>query len=217
MKILCISGSNVVHKRNDSGSTKTCELIQQIILGKTGKTHEIKILPLVEFNFKPCIFCGNCQNSNHCPYDPDFNSLYLEISHADLIYMVIPHYSIIPAKITMIMEKLNQLYYTAWLKSPDEPYPTSDKYVGLIGHGGSDEQSNEHYRQMILTPMEYIFTSMGFNVLGNGEENPNGIVFGVNSLKNDPSSIFPTMVHNWAGIEEKLTKFIEKNFEKMIS
>ncbi|MFW9924438.1 MAG: flavodoxin family protein [Candidatus Thorarchaeota archaeon] len=209
MRILCLSSSNVLHRKENSASTKICELIGKIISEKDSSIG-VEILKLQDYNFSPCIFCGKCQDSIECPYDIAINKIFLEFVQSDGIFLVVPHYSIIPAKLTIILEKLNQFYYTQWLKNPDQDYPLKNKKIALVVHGGGDTTSYEHYREYLLKPLNYLFQSLGFTILGKKDQPfPLGLTLGITKMTKSDTSIFPDMVHDWSAIEEILKPYVD--------
>ncbi len=107
MKILCVSCSNVHHKKNASASTQVCELVREIIQ-KRDTSILVEVLRLVDYDLANCIFCGQCMENAQCIYDEDFNHIYQQPIESDGVILVVPFYSIIPSKLTMITEKLNQ-------------------------------------------------------------------------------------------------------------
>jgi multimeric flavodoxin WrbA len=208
MKILCLSGSNVQHKQNSSTSTKTCQLIEGIIEERSAEKIDRETIALLDFNLTPCIFCGNCVENSKCVYDEDFNVIYSKIENSDGIFVVVPHYAIIPAKLTIMMEKLNQIYYTAWIRDPNAKFALTGKKVAIIGHGGSDERSFEHYKEYIIKPLNYLFGSLQFQVIGIDDQTPKGVIFGVTGMNETEESIFPDMVHDWEDIEDKIAPLV---------
>ncbi|MHA2273400.1 MAG: flavodoxin family protein [Candidatus Hodarchaeales archaeon] len=208
MKILCISGSNVQHKRKSSASTKICQKIERIIEEKSEAKIDRETIALLDFKLTPCIFCGKCVENSKCAYDEGFNAIYSKIENSDGIIVVVPHYAIIPAKLTMMMEKLNQIYYTAWIRDPNAKFALAGKKVAIIGHGGSDERSFDHYKEYLIKPLNYLFGSLQFQVIGISEQTPKGEVFGVTGMKETEDSIFPDMVHDWDNIEERITPLV---------
>ena len=209
MKILSISTSTVVHKKSNSGSIRACEIVGEII-GKRNEKISYDILPLVNLNLKPCIFCGKCKDAAICPFDSDFNKLIQQMHAADAMIFVVPHYSIIPAKLTIVMEKLNQLFYTAWLKDPKSKFALSGKRVALIAHGGGDNRNFDHYRKFILEPLNYLFKSLGFQLVNTkNQKEPFGAIFGIKGMKDVETSIFPDMLHDWDQIKTDLEPLID--------
>ncbi|MFQ5979159.1 MAG: flavodoxin family protein [Candidatus Heimdallarchaeota archaeon] len=208
MRTLCISASNVQHKKKSSTSTETCSLVEKIITEDSSQAIEQETIALLDYTLAPCIFCGKCSTSSKCTYDDAFNSIYSKILKSDVIFVVVPHYAIIPAKLTIIMEKLNQILYTAWIRDPNSKFELAGKRVGIIGHGGGDERSFQHYENCILKPLNYLFASLQFKVVGIDDQQPKGIVFGVTGMEETNESIFPDIVHDWQQIKEKITPLI---------
>jgi multimeric flavodoxin WrbA len=199
MKILGISCSNVQHKRTESTSTKTCELAGELITLEDD-TIQFEMVRLGDYKLANCKFCGHCLEKEACISDDDFNGIYQQITTCDKMILVVPFYAVIPSKLTMITEKINQIYYTAWLKNPDAEFSLTGKQVAIIGHGGTvlkDYPAVEKmYRDLLLKPINYSLSSFGFEVVGLDEENPSGVVFGVAGYTNRDEAIFPDMVHD---------------------
>lgn len=210
MKHLCISASNVKHKKNDSASTKTCEIIKKLVEDKENK---VDIIKLVEHKLKPCKFCGSCIKDGECTKKDDFNDIFKKMKKSDIIYFVVPHYSIIPAKLTMIFEKINEIFYTGWIKDPDFEWDLKDKKAFIIAHGGTNikqmPEAERLYEKNIIDPMKFLLKSFGINVLKNG--NTDGYIFGIEEMKEKKKSLFPDMVHDWDKIENDLKEILVEN------
>ena len=208
MKLLCISCSNVLHKGPDSASTRVCHLVEQ--LARQSQPELVTTtLSLVDFKLKNCLFCGQCRDAGRCTSDEQFNALYAQLCASDRIVLVVPFYAIVPAKLTMLLEKLNQIFYTAWLRNPDEPSALRGKKVVLVAHGGSNLTDNpeaaQNYRALLLKPLNYCWNSLGTELIGPEVDAVKGIVFGVTGYETVDGAVFPEMVHDWQGIEELLT------------
>jgi multimeric flavodoxin WrbA len=201
MRIVCLSASNVKHKRENGSSLRICEEIKNQIT-EIDQNNSIKIVSLLDYKLTPCIFCGKCKDESVCAYDSNFNLLFDEFKTTDVIFLVIPHYMVIPSKLTIILEKLNQIYYTAWLRNPDEAWALKGKKIALIAHGGGDERSFDQYKNFILKPLNYVFSSFQFDVIGVNEEKPKGIVFGVKGMKDSEEFVFPDMIYDWDEIKQ---------------
>lgn len=187
---------------------KTCQIIERIIEEKSAAKIDSETIALLDFSFTPCIFCGKCVENSKCAYDEEFNAIYSKIENSDGIIVVVPHYAIIPTKLTMMMEKLNQIYYTAWIRDPNAKFALAGKRVAIIGHGGSDERSFAHYQEYLIKPLNYLFGSLQFQVIGIEDQTPKGVVFGVTGMNETEESIFPDMVHDWDDIEERITPLV---------
>jgi multimeric flavodoxin WrbA len=213
LKVLGISASNVHHKRDESTSTRVVRMALKLLTMMMEA--QVESIHLLDYDLQPCIFCGHCLETGNCTRDPAFNRLHSKILESDAIILVCPHYSVIPAKLTMAMEKMNQIYYTASIADSHSHSPYQDKKVGLIAHGGGDESSYQQYQEMILKPLGYLFKSLKFDLVSLGERN--GVVFGVRGFEETDTSIFPDMVHDWDEVENAIMPLIRRMSEVLTS
>jgi len=214
MKIICISASNTNSKGNNSASVKTCHTIKEIVQSEIQSAAEVAVLPLCDYNIKPCILCGACNESARCVYDAAFNELLCQLEAADAIFFVVPHYSPIPAKLIMIFEKINEIVYAGWLNNPEFSSPLRNKPVGIIGHGGmvEDETTLRYYREQLVVPVANTLKSLGFRVIGMNADSPNGTAFGLKDescLQKSSDSIFPDIIQDWEMIKARIKPLIE--------
>jgi multimeric flavodoxin WrbA len=204
MKIVMISCSNVLHKKDNSISTQVCELAEKVA-GQQRQAVITETVQLCDYKLVNCIFCGRCADGGGCAYDPAFNAVYQKLRDSDAIILVVPFYSVIPSKLSMLLEKINQLYYTAWIEQPQAKFTLAGKKIAVIAHGGSVLRDNpaaaENYSELLLRPLNYSLKSLGLDVVGPGNENARGVLFGVEGYKKSQDSIFPDMLHNWQDIE----------------
>lgn len=62
---------------------------------------------------------------------------------------------------------------------------------------------------MILGPLNYLFSSLQFNVIGLPEQTPPlNTVFGIAGFNETKDSIFPDMIHDWVKIEQILEPLV---------
>jgi len=213
MKILSISCSNVLHKKDESASTKVCELVGEIAR-EGNEVIQNEIIRLVDYKLSNCIFCGQCLNEAKCFHDDDFNQIYQKVREYERLILVVPFYSGIPSKLSMIMEKINQIYYTSWLKNPDEEFCLKGKKAAIIAHGGSNLQdypeAGKTYQDLLLKPLNYSLESFGFDVVGLDEGSVKGEIFGVEGYNNKDNETFPDMIHNWVAIKEIISPLVNK-------
>jgi multimeric flavodoxin WrbA len=188
-------------------------LIKEIVQERQGSIH-VETIRLVDYKLSNCIFCGQCLHAEQCIYDEDFNQIYQKLKESDRIVLVVPFYSVIPSKLTMIMEKVNQIYYTAWLKNPDLAFALRGKKIAVIAHGGSVLQDNPNveqvYRSLLLQPLHYSLTSFGFDVVGLDGDHVQGRTFGVEGYDNREDAIFPDMIHNWIEIKDTISPLVDQ-------
>jgi multimeric flavodoxin WrbA len=213
MKILFISCSNVFHKKEDSISTRVCELAAKLV---RQQREEIltETLRLAEYKLVNCIFCGRCMDEQQCAYDGGFNTLYPKLCESDAIVFVIPFYSVVPSKLTMLLEKLNQLYYTGWIKHSQAKFSLSGKRCAIIAHGGSILHDNpaaiSNYIELLLKPLNYSLQSLGCEMVGTDDREVKGAIFGVTGYGKNPASIFPDMLHDWDEIEKIIAPLVTR-------
>jgi multimeric flavodoxin WrbA len=200
-----------VHKKDDSTSTRVCELAEKI-MGAQQADILTQTIRLSDFTFSNCIFCGRCMQHQACIYDPAFNTFYQNLCASDRFLLVVPFYSVIPSKVAMLLEKLNQFYYTTWLRDPQAKFALSGKKIAVIAHGGSNLKEQQHiaatYRDLLLKPLHYSFTSLGFDVLGAGDGDARRAVFGVEGFAHNKDSIFPDMRIDWEYVTQTIRPLV---------
>lgn len=214
MNIICLSASNTKLMGENSASTKVCHLIRKMITEKTSDI-DVEVVPLLQYHLTPCTFCGSCSKDGKCPFDKDFNTVYEKIINADAIIIVTPYYSTIPVKLTMILEKMNEIFYAGWLGNNKYIPPIYQKLFGIIGHGGmpENEQSLKYYHSNLITPIANTLRGLGGTIVSVNKDFPNGIAFGLeneNCIKNSDTQIFPSITQNYDNIMVSITPLIEQ-------
>lgn len=71
----------------------------------------------MEDDLSPCIGCGKCFDSKRCCKDKDFNTIYNKLVEYDCIFFVSPHYAPISAKLSMLLEKMEEITFLHWWKN----------------------------------------------------------------------------------------------------
>ena len=214
-KLICISASNAKLIGNNSTSIKVGYLIENIVHNQAKDKFEVQVLPLMDYDLKTCILCGNCNSSNRCVYDQEFNHLLKLIEDADGIIFIVPHYSPIPAKLIMLFEKLNEIMYSGWLKNPQYKASWCDTLAAVIAHGGmvETEESLSYYYEQLVTRVADTLHSLTFQIIGANDEQPNGVCFGLrddNCLITREDAIFPDIMQDWEMIEKRIEPLIGK-------
>jgi multimeric flavodoxin WrbA len=197
MKITCISASNVEPYRQTSASTHACELVAELLLegGSLGNL-DVTILRLLDYDLVPCRMCGKCLSAGMCVRDEGFNSVYQAMVDSDGLFIVCPHYALIPAKLTILFEKLQEMYYLNYCQDAGYRSPLFQKPLGIIAHGGQTKEALPYYRSALLQPLAAIAASVQLKVI-QGEEGQPGAVFGITGLSLQPGSIFVEIQHDW--------------------
>lgn len=219
MRITCISASNVKITGHGSISKKVCELIAEHIQSHYGAAADVQILSLTDYEVQPCWACGECKDSGRCIRDEAFNEIYGRLQTADGIFVVSPHYAMVPAKMVIISEKLEQIPFMQYLKTQPTSYgevcPLFKKPVGLIAHGGNSTGYEEMYQKSVLDPLAHVFLTCGAEVVSMDDTRPTGVVFGVQKIKRGDNSAMIDQEHNLEEISTKVLPLVERLLEKI--
>ncbi len=207
MIFTCISASNVEKARTNSASTRVCEMIRDMLSERSQA--DVRIVPLLDYEMKPCRMCGSCFELGRCARDDAFNAIYAQLGASDGIFIVCPHYASIPSKVMMILEKLQQMLFLKSCAEQGYRSPLYKKPVGIIAHGGQTEQARPYYKTALLDPIAAALASVQMEVIGAGEEWPNGATFGIKSLTKPADSIFVTIEHDWEAVRQHILPLVE--------
>ena len=213
MKITCISASNVEPARENSASTRACELIRNLAQAECDA--QVTILPLIDYEIKPCRMCGECLEAGQCVRDTAFNQIYQHLAGADAVFVVCPHYAPLPSKLMMLLEKLEEICYLNWCQNQEYQTIVYQKPIGLIAHGGQTAQAAPYYKTALLDPLALAFASVQMKVVGAGEQWPNGVAFGVKSLGLAPGAVFVTIEHDWEDIRGRLAPLVKNVLDQI--
>jgi len=207
MKVLCLSASNIEPARQQSASTRTCEMIRDLIESESNA--RIEILHLLDYEMTPCRMCGECIKAGQCVCDDSFNEIYQRLAEADVVFLVCPHYAPLPSKVMMILEKLEEICYLNWCQNHNYKTAVCEKPIGLVAHGGQPTMASSYYKTSLLDPLALAFSSLQMKVVSAGEQSPNGVVFGIKNLQIAPDSIFVEIEHDWEDIRSRLTPLVK--------
>ena len=221
VKIVCISTAHTKLAKDQSTSVKVCGLVKELINKEgTGKV-DVEIIALKDYEIRPCSLCGGCYESGRCVCDDEINRLLSQIETAQGLFLVVPHYSPIPSKLIMLFEKINEISYAGWINDDKYQSPFYNMPVGIIGHGGMAESEKvlKYYHDHLVTPVANTLKSLSFKVISMDHDFRNGVCFGLkddNCIKKVPDSIFPQIIQDWPGIEERLSPFVKKGLTEMM-
>lgn len=205
MRILCVSASNILQSKEMSTSKKICNQISDIL---KEKHITCEILDLRDYALKPCIGCGKCFNSKRCCNDRAFNQIYEQVIESDAIFFVSPHYTPIPAKLCMLLEKMEEITFLHWWK--DNTY-RSEVYklpTGIISHGGAPEWALKSYKAMVNDTIANALDTIQCKIIPYNSEWNTGISLPVEEVI-EQDSIFPIQVYDWKLITNRLTEYID--------
>lgn len=221
MLITCISTSNTKKLGENSTSTKVCNIVGDIIKREYKEEIEVRTIALMDYDFKSCVLCGECADSNSCIYDEDFNKIFSEMGKSDAIFLVVPHYSTIPSKLTMMFEKINEIVYAGCVKDENYMPPIAEKVVGIIGHGGMPENEKvlKYYHENLITPVAKSLQSLSFKTVEADEEFKFGIPFGLigdNCYEKVEGEVYPKINHNFEHIESRIKPLVKNVVDKIL-
>ena len=216
MRILTISAANMVHAKKESVSLEACLIIEKIIKTRlAGNDMQMENIRLVDTSLSPCIGCGKCFKMNKCWHDDCFNNIYSRIAQTDALFIVSPHYAPIPAKLCMLLEKMEQISFLNRFHDIGYKPAVYKIPVGIIAHGGgTTETALRSYREMVLDTIANALRTAMMDVVGLDEEWPTGVAFPVKEVLRDEDGIFPLQLYDWIDIENRLTPLVLRVAEK---
>jgi len=160
VKVLCISASNNFKEGiKETSSFIICKRIVDEIKKKTPQA-DCHVLELKDYTLNPCTNCVKCLNSSRCVIDDMFNEIYEKILDCDALFIVSPHYAPIPAKLCMIMEKMESIWFHPWLKDNSYRPEIVGIPTGVISHGGIGKEGGlREYERVVNYPIaNWLFT-----------------------------------------------------------
>jgi len=209
VRIVCLSASNIEVNRTHSASTHACALVREILDEQSRDLQaEVEIVPLLDYELRPCRMCGKCFDTGQCARDPAFNQVLAKMTAADGLFLVCPHYAPIPSKVMILLEKLEEM---AFLKScADQNFHSSlfGKPMGIIAHGGQPEAALPYYKTALLEPLANAFRAVQVKVIGMNEQWPDGAAFGIKSITMPQDSLFVQIEHDWKAIRSQITPLV---------
>jgi hypothetical protein len=208
MNIMCISASNIAPARQHSASTHACEIIRDIVHARQPGAC-VEIVPLIDYELKPCRMCGACFDTGSCARDEAFNAVYGKLIAADAVFLVIPHYAPIPSKVMILLEKLEEMMFLKSCAEQVYHFTLYKKPIGIVAHGGQSAEAMSYYKTALLDPIANAFASVQMDVVGTGEQWPNGATFGIISISKPADSIFVTIEHDWDDVRARIEPLVQ--------
>lgn len=204
-KVLCISASNILHSQQSSISKIICKTIAEIT---EAKNITCDVIDLRNYSLSPCIGCGKCFHSKRCTNDVAFNEIYNKIIASNGLFLVSPHYAPIPSKLSMMLEKMEEITFLHWWK--DNTYQSEVYHlpVGIISHGGGSDWALKSYKAMVNDTIANALDTIQCKVIPYSSEWNTGISFPVQRVL-EKDDIFPIQEYDWHSIMRKLTEYTE--------
>jgi multimeric flavodoxin WrbA len=172
----------------------------------------VEILPLIDYEMKPCRMCGKCLKTERCARDEAFNQVFEKMIAADAIFVVVPHYAPLPSKLMMLFEKMEEIAFMNWCANAEYRFPLYQKPAGVIGHGGqvATDEVLAYYKRMLVEPVAAALGSVAMRVIGAGEDGPNGVAFGIRSINKREDSIFIDIQHDWDEVRRRIAPLVRQ-------
>ncbi|MDE6846396.1 MAG: NAD(P)H-dependent oxidoreductase [Lachnospiraceae bacterium] len=205
MEAVCISASNIIHSNAHSISKIFCDKVAEIL---KAKNIECEMIDLRNYSLHPCIGCGKCFDSKRCCSDTDFNKIYDKIVKVNAVFFISPHYAPIPAKLCMLLEKMEEITFLHWWK--DNTYQ-SEVYglpVGIISHGGGSDWALKSYKAMVNDTIANALDTIQCKVIPYNAVWNTGISLSVQNVI-EKDDIFPVQEYDWSTISQKIEEYVE--------
>lgn len=216
MRIVCISASNIKHARTRSTSTKVCEIVKEIVSEEVIEDLEIKILRLTDYEFIPCEGCGSCYYEGTCPFDDNFSQIYNQLKKADAVFIVSAHYAPIPSKLSILLEKMEQIIFVRRFHDKNVHSPLYNKPVGIIAHGGGTDEIAKSYESVVIRPIANALSwPIEMDIASGGRDWPLGVAFGIKEVRRDFDSVFPIQIYDWRKIRKEIKPLVRNVCKKI--
>lgn len=209
MKVACISAANIEVARQHSASVHACELVRDLLHEELPEAG-IEIIPLIDYEMKPCRMCGKCLETQRCTRDDAFNQVFEKMIAADGVIVVVPHYAPLPSKLMILFEKMEEIAFLNWCANANYRFPLHQKLSGVIGHGGQQgtDEVLAYYQRTLVEPVSMALSSVSMRVIGAGAQAPNGVTFGIRSIDKREDSIFVDIQHDWDEVRRRIVPLV---------
>lgn len=204
-KAVCISASNRIHSKEKCFSYRVSEMISGVL---ARENISCRIVDLRKEHLTPCEECGRCYHDRRCHSDDAFNRIYEEMTGADYLFFVSPHYAPIPARLCMVLEKMEQITFLHRWQKADCQSELYGKLAGIVSHGGGGEQALAEYKDMVNNTIANALAAIQVKVVPYSSGWNTGIALPVReTVQND--GIFPVHEYDWKRIEEMIAAYVE--------
>jgi Multimeric flavodoxin WrbA len=153
LRVLCISASN----RIDSAGTNSYRKCKAVLneAGKHISDMQGEIIELQNYSLNPCTACSKCKNSKRCAIDSCFNEIYEKIIACDVLFIIVPHYALAPAKLCMLLEKMGQVVSIHSSKDKSYKSETFGLKTAIITHGATaiNEIAQKRKKRILNDPI----------------------------------------------------------------
>ena len=158
LRILCISGSNRLDVMGTNSYRKCKAVLDEA--GKYISNMQSEIIELQNHSLNPCTACSGCLNSKRCAIDNAFNQIYEKIIACDALFIVAPHYALIPAKLCMLFEKMGTVVSIRSSKDKSYRGETYGIKTAVITHGATavNDAAQKRKKRILNDPIAIALT-----------------------------------------------------------
>jgi hypothetical protein len=143
--------------------------------------------------------------------------IYEKIIDNDIVVFVSPHYAPIPAKLAILLEKMEQITFLKWIKDNSYKSEVYGKCVGIISHGGGKLSALNSYKKMVNDTIANALSTIQINVVPLNKKWNTGISLPIKNSIVNKKSIFPYQEYDWEYISQKICKYINCIFNEIIN
>lgn len=204
MNAICISASNILNSSCQSTSYKFCNIIKNTL---ELNSISCEIIDLREYNLSPCVGCGKCYDSKRCCIDKDFNTIYDKIVKSSCVFFVSPHYAPIPAKLCMLLEKMEEITFLHWWKDNTYRAETYKIPTGIISHGGGSSWALSSYKAMVNDTIANALDTIQCRIIPYNDKWNTGISIAVDHIE-EADCVFPVQKYDWDSIEGIIREYV---------
>ena len=207
MNVLCISSSNIINKNLEES---TSYLICKSIINSLGdKNVQSEIIDLRMCVLNPCTGCGKCYATHRCCCDTEFNTIYEKIINSNAVFIVSAHYAPIPAKLSMILEKMEQITFLHWGRNNSYQSEVYGLPTGVISHGGGADWALQEYKRMVNDTIGNALNTIQMKLIPYSKDWNTGISLPVKNAKFISEDIFPKQEYDWEEINKTIANYAE--------
>ena len=178
LRVLCISASN--NFRSGISETYSYRICKAILaeVKKTIPDFDGEIIELKKLMLSPCIDCLKCFENRRCAIDDTFNQIYEKVIACDVLFIVSPHYAPIPAKLCMLLEKMEAISFEPWAKDSAYQSEVYNVKTAVISHGGGSDnlQALKEYKRVVNDPIANALHTIQLKLVPFNDEWNTGIV-----------------------------------------
>ena len=146
-KAICISASNIIKNQKQSTSYNISMIIGEAL---SKKNISCEIIDLREFALMPCNGCGECCKCRTCGQDTEFNRIYEKAAGADYLFFASPCCAPIPAKLCMLLEKMEKMSSLYKRMEADGLPKCSGTLAGIISYGEVEREASKDQISTVL-------------------------------------------------------------------